>query len=70
MLGGVSRSTPNGNRNEPRSLRKQFADGVAKSREDQPLARIRPAARNRTVSFSNCREQGRRASDVWGRRFV
>jgi hypothetical protein len=46
------------------ALRKQSADG-GQSREDQPLARIRPAARNRTVSFSNCREQGRRASDVW-----
>jgi hypothetical protein len=69
MHGGMSQSAPKGNRNQPRSL---CASGplTGLPKAEKTTARSGPAARSPTVSFSNSREQGRRASDVWRRRFA
>jgi hypothetical protein len=62
MHGGMSQSAPKGNRNQPRSLRDASGPLTGLPKAEKTTARSGPAAQSPTVSFSNSREQGRRAS--------
>jgi hypothetical protein len=59
-----------GNRNEPRSLCDASGPLTGLPKAEKTAARSGLAAWSPTVSFSNSREQGRRASVVWRRRFA